>query len=93
MGNKYQVDLLIKLDLNQAAQTDQLSSTLNYETVYRIVSEEMKIPSKLLEHIAQRIITQMYLRFPELDSVEVSVSKHNPPVGGVCKWARVTLKR
>lgn len=93
IGNKYQVDITIHLDLDEAAQKDKLAATINYETIYKMIEEEMRKPSKLLEHIAHRIIQQAYERFPTVDLVEVRVAKYNPPVGGVCKWARVYLKR
>ncbi|GAB4396849.1 MAG: dihydroneopterin aldolase [Microscillaceae bacterium] len=93
MGNKYHVDITVELDLQAAAQTDKLSQTLDYENLYRLIQEEMKKPTKLLEHLGHEIIAQVYAHFPEVQSVEVSVAKYNPPVGGVCKWAKVTLKR
>lgn len=93
IGNKYNVDLIVEADLHEAADKDKLSFTIDYETLYRIIQQEMQRPSKLLEHIAQQIIIQIYRQFPEVNSIEVSVAKFNPPVGGVCKWAKVTLKR
>ena len=93
IGNKYNVDLIVEADLREAASRDKLSFTIDYETLYRIIQQEMQKPSKLLEHIAQQIIMQIYQHFPEVYSIEVSVAKFNPPVGGVCKWAKVTLKR
>ncbi|MDX2306554.1 MAG: dihydroneopterin aldolase [Microscillaceae bacterium] len=93
IGNKYNVDLIVEADLHEAADKDKLSFTIDYETLYRIIQQEMQRPSKLLEHIARQIIIQIYRQFPEVNSIEVSVAKFNPPVGGVCKWAKVTLKR
>jgi 7,8-dihydroneopterin aldolase/epimerase/oxygenase len=93
MGNKYQVDVVVETELWEAAQKDKLSATLNYETLYKIVADIMRQPAKLLEHIAYQIIEEVYQQFSNIHSVEVNVAKHNPPVGGVCKWARVSLKK
>lgn len=93
IGNKYHVDLTVEADLREAAKRDKLSFTIDYETLYKIIQQEMQKPSKLLEHIAQQVIMQIYEHFPEVNSIEVSVAKYNPPVGGVCKWAKVTLRR
>lgn len=93
MGNKFRVDITVEVDFSEAASKDKLQATLDYEILYRIVHEQMQIPSKLLEHIAEQIINQVYVRFPHIQSVEVSVAKHNPPVGGVCQWAKVKLKK
>jgi dihydroneopterin aldolase len=51
----------------------------------------MKIKARLLEHIAQLIISNVRERYPNIEKVEVSVSKFNPPIGGVCTRAKVTL--
>ena len=92
-GNRYSVDITVEANLSQAAEEDSLKETVDYEKLYRMVSEEMQKPSRLLEHIGHRLIEQAYLNFPGISSVEVSVSKFNPPVGGVCRRAVVTLKR
>ncbi len=92
IGNRYSIDVQIVTDLSEASQTDKLKATVNYGEVYRIISEVMKQPAKLLERIAQKIIEQVRRDYPQIESVEVSVSKFNPPIGGVCTRARVTLK-
>jgi dihydroneopterin aldolase len=91
IGNKYAVDVIISVDFEQAAIDDKLSETVNYEKVYKIVREVMGQSHKLLEHIAYNIIQQVRQRYPQVQKVEVSVSKFNPPVGGVCERARVRL--
>jgi dihydroneopterin aldolase len=53
----------------------------------------MKEPTKLLEALAYRIVEATHEKYDNLVSVEASVAKFNPPVGGVCKWAKVTHKR
>lgn len=93
IGNKYGVDLTINTDLQRAAQTDQLQQTVNYETLYQIVLSEMKVPARLLEHIGHRIIDHVYQQFPFVAAVEVCIYKFNPPLGGICHKAKVTLRR
>jgi dihydroneopterin aldolase len=92
IGNRYQVDITITTDFSEAAQTDKLKDTVNYGDLYDIISGVMQIKAKLLEHIAKLIISSVRERYPLVDSVEVSVSKFNPPIGGVCARAKVTLK-
>lgn len=91
LGNKYEVNIEVECDLDKAAHDDTLSGTVNYETLYKIVQEEMLIPSKMLEHVGQRIINRALEIFPEIASVLVEISKFNPPVKGVCRKARVTM--
>lgn len=93
LGNRYEVDIAVETPLADAAANDELTGTVNYEGLYRIVREEMETPSKLLEHVAGRILERTCREFPAIHSVEVSISKFNPPVGGVCERSRVRLKR
>lgn len=91
-GNKYSVDIQVETSFDKAADEDELSGTVNYEELYEIVKTEMNKPSKLLENIAKRILEAAFNQFPEVVSVEVSISKYNPPIGGICRKAKVTLK-
>ena len=92
IGNKYSVDIVVTADFSEAARRDRLSATVNYEDLYRITAHVMQQSARLLEHIAHRIIQEIRTKYPDLQSVEVSVSKFNPPIGGVCHRAKITLK-
>lgn len=90
-GNNFIVDFRGELDLSAAAESDNLEDTLNYADIYDIVSEEMSIPSELLENVAGRIVNSIAARFPQLESFSIRVSKSKPPVDGIVQWSRVTL--
>lgn len=91
IGNRYQIDIQITTDFSEAAEEDKLGGTVNYEDLYRIIASIMKDKIKLLEHIAQRIIQQVRIQYPAVSEIKVSVSKLNPPIGGVCERAKITL--
>jgi dihydroneopterin aldolase len=91
IGNRYQVDIQITTDFSEAAEEDKLGGTVNYEDLYRIIASIMADKIKLLEHIAQRIIQQVRIQYPAVSEIKVSVSKLNPPIGGVCERAKITL--
>ncbi|CAN5339477.1 dihydroneopterin aldolase [Spirosoma endophyticum] len=92
MGNKYSVDIVVTADFSEAARRDRLSATVNYADLYQITAKVMQQSARLLEHIAHQIIQNIRAQYPDLQSVEVSVSKFNPPIGGVCHRAKITLK-
>lgn len=50
IGNEYVIDLKLKVDISKAAQTDEVTDTVNYAEVHNVIKTEMAIPSKLLEH-------------------------------------------
>lgn len=93
LGNKYGVDLYVKADLQEAGQSDALPKTVNYVVLYRLVAEEMAIPARLLENVANRILNRIMAEMPHVSKVKISVSKFQPPLGGICQRSRVTLKR
>jgi 7,8-dihydroneopterin aldolase/epimerase/oxygenase len=82
IGSDYEVDVVLEADLSEASNSDELSNTLDYVIVHQIVADEMKIPSKLLEHVVQRIMTNLLRTYSEIQALEVSVAKINPPING-----------
>lgn len=82
IGSDYLVDLEIKADLKKSMQTDELADTVDYVHLNKIVTEEMAIRSKLLEHVAKRIVDRVFKEIPMVMNVIVGVSKINPPIGG-----------
>ncbi|MFL1894458.1 dihydroneopterin aldolase [Aquimarina sp. 2-A2] len=91
IGSDYRIDLSIYADLTKSAISDNLSDTVDYVHLNRIVKEEMAIRSKLLEHAAERILIRVLKELPLVNKVVVDVSKINPPIGG--NVAMVTIRR
>src|SRR5688572_484665 len=92
-GNWFEVDIAVEAEISSAAKTDELASTVNYETLFRIIKDEMEMPSKLLETVAEKIIDDVLNELPTVKLVELKISKLNPPIGGKCKKAVVSLSK
>lgn len=92
VGNTFMVNLTLTAPLAKAANTDLLTDTINYGDVYETVKKEMSISSKLLEHVAGRILYALKQRFPEIEEIEIKLSKLNPPFGGDVHSASVILQ-
>jgi len=92
IGSDYLVNLSVKADLTQAADTDKLADTVDYVHLQKIVKNEMRERSKLLEHVGQRIIEVIFSEIPLVNSVKVKVSKVNPPIGGDVEEVSVLMK-
>ncbi len=82
IGGNYIVDVSIEADLSKPSKTDKLNETIDYVTVYEIVKKEMSVRSKLIEHVAKRIFDKLKKKFPKTKSIEVKVTKLNPPIQG-----------
>lgn len=85
IGAKFIVDLCVEADTSRAEESDHLHDTINYEALYLIVKTEMEQKSFLLEHVARRIIDKVRGYYSNILSVELRISKINPPVGGKMK--------
>ena len=90
LGNTFIVTISMELDTSLAGATDELVHTLNYQQVYEVVNAQMEIPSKLIEHVGQRIADTLFNTFLQIQGLEVRLSKMNPPLGG--KVDRVTIE-
>lgn len=90
-GNKFEVDVSVNTVFDESAFQDELTGTINYEDIYSIVKVEMNMPSKLLESVAHAIAQNILDSFSAAMRAEVTISKFNPPIGGVCKKAKVSV--
>ncbi|MBX2946479.1 MAG: dihydroneopterin aldolase [Cyclobacteriaceae bacterium] len=90
-GNWFEVDVAVETDFTADAFQDDLSGTVNYEALFRIIKDEMEKPSKLLETVAGQIIDCIFRELPVVQAVELKISKINPPIGGKCKRATVEI--
>ncbi len=82
IGSWYKIDVEVEADLSKSVITDELSHTVDYVQLKRIVKIEMSIRSKLLEVVAKRILDRMFLELKLITKATVSVAKINPPIGG-----------
>ena len=80
IGSNYRVDVWVAGDLSVSSVSDQLADTIDYVSVCACVIEEMATPSKLLEHVAQRIVNRIFKASDIVEVVNVKVSKINPPI-------------
>lgn len=93
VGNHFMVNLWIETDTAEAIYTDRLKDALDYQHLYAIVKEEMEIPSHLLEHVANRILSRIESEFKTVARTRIKISKINPPMGGEMQQVSVTLER
>lgn len=92
IGGRFEVDVAVELDITEAAETDDLARTVDYERVYAIAREVVTgANAYLIERLAVRIAQAVRAAYPTLGRVTVAVRKPNPPVGGPCDRAEVTV--
>ena len=82
IGSDYIVNLKVSANLDVPAKSDDLNDAVDYVTLHQIVEEEMAVRSKLLENVADRIVTRILKNLTTVKKVWIMVSKQNPPIGG-----------
>lgn len=90
-GNDYILNLRVKYPVDSAMISDRVEDTLNYATMCDVITEEMEIPSALIENAAFRICKRLFNDMPKIESVDISLTKVNPPMGADCDGSGVKL--
>lgn len=90
IGNRYTIDIKVMTNLSLQTTTS-LANTINYETLASIAQETTSIPTPLLEDIAIGIAKKILITFKTATAVNIAVSKHNPPIGIICKESKVSI--
>lgn len=92
VGAFFILNICVKVDVERAALTDELSDTVSYADIYQIAKEEMQVTSELLEHVAGRICKRLYQEFSSVEAVDITIEKENAPIGtGAQGLAGITL--
>lgn len=93
IGTYYILNTEIHTDLWDAAESDDLNDTISYADINKIIHDEMKIQSKLLEHVAGRIITKINEKFSQISYIKLRITKTSPPMKGEMKGASIELEK
>lgn len=89
-GTDFKCDVQVELKSFDSIE-DNIHDTVNYEDIYRVVSDEMGKTKRLIETVAYNIIE----RLRTLDNVTaatVKIAKLNPPLNGSIEKAVVEMK-
>ncbi|MEZ4698996.1 MAG: dihydroneopterin aldolase [Rhodothermales bacterium] len=93
IGGRYEVDVSMDLDFEAAAREDDLTRTVDYEQVYRLVQRIVtENRFYLIEKLAYLIGEEVLSAYGHVEGVEVLVRKPNPPVGGTCDRAEALYR-
>lgn len=92
IGGNYEVNVILHTDFMQAAETDDLSKTIDYVLVNKIVKEEMSIRAKLIEEVALRIQKRFKSELNNLQKSSIEIVKLSPPINGDVESVSVILE-
>jgi len=92
IGGHFEVDVDLWCDFKPSALTDDLTKTIDYVAVNKIVEEEMAIRAKLIETVAYRIMDRLKNGFEILETARVEIRKINPPLNGDVDFVAVVVE-
>ncbi|WP_100011869.1 dihydroneopterin aldolase [Lentibacillus sediminis] len=83
LGQRFQVDTELFLDLTKPGQSDQMDDSIHYGQAYDLVKEIVEGEAKqLLESVADTIAARLLEEFSLLAACTVRVTKPDPPIAG-----------
>lgn len=92
IGGLYSVDVVFHTDVRLAAKHDDLTLTVDYVEVSKIVHEEMAIRSKLIETVGYRMLHALQNRYPDVEHIRLKLTKIAPPIPGKVKSVSIELR-
>lgn len=94
IGQRIYVDLIMKLDLSEASETDSLEKTVNYAEVFKRVERIVEEDScKLLERLAGKINEEILNNYSDVKAVTTSVHKPGAPIQGILDDIVITIQK
>lgn len=92
LGNRFTLDLELETDFRQAMLHDDLSATVDYTKLYKIIKARMDVKVKLLEHLGHMIVTDILEVYPATTQIRLTLKKHHPALGGLVNFSSVQIQ-
>ena len=93
IGSKYVVDIELAVDFSAALATDRIEGTIDYALIYNVIKKEMEKSSKLIEHVAGRIVSMLFVTFKQIELVKLKLTKIKPPIAGNVNSVSVVIEK
>jgi len=90
-GNTFVVDAEVTLKTFDSSD-DNIQDTVNYESMYHIISQEMDRTQQLLETVVYNIITRFRDELVNVSSATVRLEKIAPQLGGKVQKSVVEME-
>jgi dihydroneopterin aldolase len=93
LGQWFELDLEMTVDLSLAGQSDDLRDTLDYADVYGKVKAVVEGPPfALIEALAARVL-EICFEYGKVEKAKVLLKKPQAPVKGAMEYAAVEMER
>jgi len=92
LGNRFTLDLELETDFRQAMLHDDLSATVDYSKLYKLIKARMDVKVKLLEHLGHVIVIDILEAYPASTHIRLTLKKHHPALGGLVSFSSVQIQ-
>ena len=93
LGQKYEIDLELMINLSAAGKTDNLTHTIDYaQVVQRVIEIGSQRSFQLFEALAETIAGEILAQF-QIEEVRIAVKKLSPPIEPTLTYAGVEIHR
>jgi dihydroneopterin aldolase len=80
LGQWFEVDITLGLDLSLAGQSDNIEDTLDYRQVIATIQDLVKTSKFALVEKLATAIAEAILEFPQVNQVQLQLTKPNAPI-------------
>ena len=93
LGQKYEIDLELMIDLSAAGKTDDLTRTIDYaQVVQRVIEIGTQQSFQLFEALAETIADAILDQF-QIEEIRIAAKKLSPPIEPTLTYAGVEIHR
>ncbi|MGM0378188.1 MAG: dihydroneopterin aldolase [Bacillota bacterium] len=94
LGQKFILDIELKLPLDQAGKSDDVNDTVSYAEVYEVVKKIMENKKyNLIEKAGKEIIDKIFSEFGKVKKIKIEIKKPQAPVKGSFDYFSICLER
>jgi dihydroneopterin aldolase len=94
LGQRFILDVAMRLPLEQAGRTDDLTQTINYAEAYELVKRIVEgEPLRLIEAVAERVAMELLRTYTSIHELTVRVTKPHPPFDAQLRGVSVEIQR
>lgn len=94
LGQRFYVDLELELDLRPAAESDDMTKSIDYGAIYEVTKKTVEGKHhKLVETVAEKLSNELFGEFPLLEGCLIKVYKPDPPIPGHYKSVAIEIYR
>jgi 7,8-dihydroneopterin aldolase/epimerase/oxygenase len=94
VGQSFQLDLILDIDLQQASRSDKLADTVGYDQVVAVASQAFRAKRyRLVEAAAGAVADAVLAAFRQVSAIRVTIHKPHAPIAATFADVGVSILR